>query len=104
MSNQEHNAYSSEQARALDKFHDRFAYQQVPEWLRDEAKGKEQNEIYDLGYHTAELNKLGTLVLSDPGTRMVLSAEEAYKLLIWLYDNHRDTLYKLTQQSQNQEQ
>ncbi len=103
MSNQEHNAYSSEQARALDKFHDRFAYQQVPQWLRDEAKAKEQDDIYNLGCHTAEINKLGTLVLSEPGTRMALSAEEAYKLLTWLYDNHRDTLYKLTHQSQNQE-
>ncbi len=103
MSNQEHNAYSSEQARALDKFHDRFGYQQVPQWLRDEAKAKEQDDTYNLGDHTAELNKLGMLVLSEPGTSMTLSAEEAYKLLTWLYDNHRDTLYKLAHQSQNQE-
>jgi hypothetical protein len=103
MSNQEHNAYSLEQARALDKFHDRFDHQKSPDWLSDEAKAEEKDYIYNLGSHTAELNKLGTLMLSEPGTRMVLPAEEAYKLLIWLYDNHRNTLYKLTHQHQNQE-
>jgi hypothetical protein len=85
-----------EQARALDQFHDRFAHQKMPDWLRDEAKAKEKDDIYNLGYHTVELNKLGTLVLSEPGSRIALSAEEAYNLFMWLDDNHRVTLYKLT--------
>ena len=103
MSDQEHNEYGPEQARQLDKFHDRFTYQKSPNWLKDEAKAEEKDYIYNLGYHTAELNKLGTLMLSEPGTRMALSAEEAYKLLVWLHDNHLDTLYKLTHQHQDPE-
>ncbi|SRR6266487_1314357 len=97
------NMSGQEQARALDQFHDRFAYQKMPDWLRDEAKAKEKDDIYKLGYHTAELNKLGTLMLSEPGVCMTLSAEEAYNLLMWLDGKHRDTLYKLTHQHQTQE-
>jgi hypothetical protein len=92
-----------EQARALDKFHDRFDHQKFPDWLRDEAKAKEKDYTYNLGNHTAEINKLGTLILSEPDMRMTLSAEEAYNLLTWLDNNHRDTLYKLTHRQQNQE-
>jgi hypothetical protein len=82
MSNQEHNEYRLEQARALDKFHDRFDHQKSPDWLSDEAKAEEKDYIYNLGSHTAELNKLGTLMLSESGTRMVLSAPEPGTLVL----------------------
>ena len=103
MSNQEHNAYTPEQAQALEKFHDRFAHQKSPDWLRDEGKAGEKDDLFTLGDHTAQLSKLGALMLSEAGMRMTLSAEETYTLLMWLYDNHRDTLYALTHPHQNQE-
>lgn len=57
-----------------------------------------------LGRHTAELDEQGTLTLYGPGTRMMLPYDEAYALLIWLDENHRDTLYWLAHEDQGAEQ
>jgi hypothetical protein len=56
-----------------------------------------------LGRHTAELNEQGTLTIYGPGTRVSLSYDEAYALLEWLYENHRDTLYWLAREDQGAE-
>jgi hypothetical protein len=53
-----------------------------------------------LGRHTAELNEQGTLILYGPGMRMALPYDEAYALLMWLYENHRETLYQLAHEEQ----
>ena len=53
-----------------------------------------------LGKHTAELDEQGTLTLYGSGTRMSLPYDEAYALLTWLYETHRDTLYQLTHEDQ----
>jgi hypothetical protein len=57
-----------------------------------------------LGRHTAELDEQGTLTLYGPGTRMALPYDEAYALLIWLNENHRDTLYQLVHEDQRAEE
>lgn len=57
-----------------------------------------------LGRHTAELDEQGTLTLYGPGTRMALPYDEAYALLTWLYENHRDALYSLAHEEQRAEQ
>lgn len=57
-----------------------------------------------LGRHTAELDEQGTLTLYGPGTRMALPYDEAYALLAWLYENHRDALYSLAHEEQRAEQ
>ncbi|HZU02753.1 MAG TPA: hypothetical protein VFA10_23995 [Ktedonobacteraceae bacterium] len=54
-----------------------------------------------LGRHTAELNEQGTLTLYGPGTQLSLPYDEAYALLQWLDENHRDTLYRLTHEDQS---
>jgi hypothetical protein len=92
-----------EEARALDQFHDRFAHQRMPDWLRDEAKVSGKDGSYNLGHHTAEFSEQGTLVIGGAGAFMALSAEEAYNLLIWLDTHHRDTLNRLLQQHHDQE-
>ena len=93
MSNQEH----KEQAQGLGKFHDKYSSQVPPDWLKAEADAETVGKtyFYDLGHHTVELNEQGTLVLYESDTRMTLSADEAYKLLVWLHDNHRATLHQL---------
>jgi len=53
-----------------------------------------------LGRHTAELDEQGTLTLYGPRSRVALPYDEAYALLIWLYENHRDTLYQLAHEDQ----
>ena len=53
-----------------------------------------------LGRHSAELDEQGTLTLYGSGTRMALAYDEAYALMTWLYENHRDTLYRLTHEDQ----
>ena len=53
-----------------------------------------------LGRHTAELDEQGTLTLYGPGARMALPYDEAYALLTWLDENHRDTLFWLVQEDQ----
>ena len=53
-----------------------------------------------LGRHTAELNEQGTLTLYGPRTQVALSYDEAYTLLKWLHENHRDTLYRLAHDDQ----
>ncbi len=53
-----------------------------------------------LGRHSAELDEQGTLTLYGSGTRMALAYDEAYALMTWLYENHRDTLYRLTFEEQ----
>ena|SRR5438105_411810 len=101
MSNQEQNDIPSEQAQTVEQFHDRYSHQKPPNWLRAEAEVEgtaKQTHTYDLGQHTVELDSQGTLVLYESGTRMSLSADEAYKLLVALHDNHRDMLYRLTHQ------
>jgi len=57
-----------------------------------------------LGRHTAELDEQGTLTLYGPGTRMSLPYDEAYALLSWLDENHRDTLYRLAREDQRAEE
>ncbi len=57
-----------------------------------------------LGKHSAELDEQGTLTLYGSGVRMALAYDEAYALLTWLYENHRDTLYRLTHEDQEPEQ
>ncbi|HEX6557023.1 MAG TPA: hypothetical protein VF026_29945 [Ktedonobacteraceae bacterium] len=57
-----------------------------------------------LGRHTAELDEQGTLTLYGPGLRMALPYDEAYALLTWLSENHRDTLYWLTHEDERSEQ
>ena len=57
-----------------------------------------------LGRHTAELDEQGTLTLYGPRSRVALPYDEAYALLIWLYENHRDTLYWLTHEDERSEQ
>jgi hypothetical protein len=93
MSNQEYR----EQTQGLDKFHDKHSSQVPPDWLKAEAEAETVGKtyVYDLGHHTVELNEQGTLVLHESETRMALSADEAYKLLVWLHDNHRATLHQL---------
>ena len=89
MSNQEY----EERAQGLSKFHDKHSYQVPPDWLKAEAETEPEPEtvgktyFYDLGHHTVELNEQGTLVLHESDTRMALSADEAYKLLVLLQDN-----------------
>src|SRR5438445_12773944 len=95
MSNQEH----EEQAQGLGKFHDRHSHQVPPDWLKAEAEPVGKTYFYDLGHHTVELNEQGTLVLHESDTRMALSADEAYKLLVLLHDNHRETLRQLAHQT-----
>ena len=56
-----------------------------------------------LGKHTAELNEQGTLTLYGPGVRMTLPYDEAYALMMWLYEDHRETLYQLTHEEQEPE-
>jgi hypothetical protein len=106
MSDQERN----EQARAVDKFHDKHSYQKPPDWLSAEAKSeveaKEPNNkthFYDLGHHAVELDQQGGLVFYESSTRIALSAEEVSKLLALLHDNHRGTLRQLTQQANEPE-
>ena len=57
-----------------------------------------------LGRHTAELDEQGTLTLYGPGLRVALPYDEAYTLLTWLYENHRDTLYWLNHEDERSEQ
>ena len=57
-----------------------------------------------LGRHTAELNEQGTLTLYGPRTHVALSYDEAYALLNWLDQNHRDTLYQLAHEDQRAEE
>lgn len=108
MSNQEQNDVTPEQEQTLNQFHDRYSHQKPPDWLTAEAEaGAEKTakkHTYELGQHTVELDSQGTLVLYGSGTRLSLSADEAYKLLVVLHDKHRDMLYKLTHQSQSSEQ
>jgi hypothetical protein len=47
-----------------------------------------------LGKHSAELDEQGRLILYGPGTRLTLPYDEAYQLLVFLYDQ-RDMLYQL---------
>jgi hypothetical protein len=75
-----------EQARAVDKFHDKHSYQKPPGWLSAEAKAEveakeriNKTHFYDLGHHTVELDPQGGLVLYESSTRMALSAEEVSK-------------------------
>src|SRR5437667_9995537 len=93
MSNQEY----KDQAQGLGKFHDKHSSQVPPDWLKAEAEAETvgKTDVYDLGHHTVELNEQGTLVLYESDTRMALSADEAYKLLVWLHDNHYATLHYL---------
>jgi hypothetical protein len=56
-----------------------------------------------LGRHTAELDEQGTLTLYGPEVRMALPYDEAYALLTWLDENHRDTLFTLVQEDQESE-
>lgn len=42
-----------------------------------------------------ELDEQGTLVLSESGTRMTFSADEAYRLLVLLHEKHREALRQL---------
>ncbi|GAC1614280.1 MAG: hypothetical protein NVS4B7_06260 [Ktedonobacteraceae bacterium] len=57
-----------------------------------------------LGQHTAELDEQGTLILYGTDTRMALPYDEAYALLTWLYENHRNTLYQFVHEEQEPEQ
>lgn len=57
-----------------------------------------------LGKHTVELNEQGTLILYGPDIRMALPYDEAYALLTWLYENHRQTLYELVHEELELEQ
>ena len=97
MSNQEY----EEQSQGLGKFHDKHGYQVPPDWLKAEADAETatKTHFYDLGHHTVELNEQGMLVLHESDTRMALSADEAYKLLVLLQDNHRATLHQLAHQT-----
>ena len=105
MSNQEY----EEQTSGLSKFHVKHSYQVPPDWLKAEAEAEAEPEtvgktyFYDLGHHTIELNEQGTLVLHESDTRMTLSADEAYKLLVLLHDNHRATLHQLAHQTNEPE-
>jgi len=88
-----------EQARAVDKFHDKHSYQKPPDWLNAEAKAEveakeriNKTHFYDLGYHAVELDQQGGLVLYESSTHIALSAEEVSKLLVLLHDNYRETL------------
>jgi hypothetical protein len=99
-----------ERARAVDKFHDKHSYQKPPNWLSAEAKAEvkakepiNKTRFYDLGHHTVELDQQGTLVLYESSTRIALSAEEVSKLLVFLHDNHRETLRQLAQQADEPE-
>jgi hypothetical protein len=56
-----------------------------------------------LGRHTAELDEQGTLTLYGPEVHMALPYDEAYALLRWLDENHRDTLFTLVQEDQESE-
>ena len=56
-----------------------------------------------LGRHTAELDEQGMLTLYGPGARMALPYDEAYALLTWLDENHRDTFFRLVQEDQEPE-
>ena len=97
MSNQEY----GEQTQGLSKFHDKHSSQVPPDWLKAEADAETVGKtyFYDLGHHTVELDEQGTLVLHESDTRMALSADEAYKLLVLLQDNHRATLHQLAHQT-----
>src|SRR5258708_18101095 len=53
-----------------------------------------------LGRHTAELDEQGTLTLYGPELHMALPYDEAYALLRFLDENHRDTLFTLVQDDQ----
>ncbi|HEX6481033.1 MAG TPA: hypothetical protein VF043_19500 [Ktedonobacteraceae bacterium] len=103
MSNQER----EEQARAVDKFHDKHSYQKPPDWLSTEAEVEAERSnkthFYDLGHHAVELDQQGTLVLYESSIRIALSAEEVSKLLVFLHDNHPDTLHQLAQQADEPE-
>ncbi|GAC1582239.1 MAG: hypothetical protein PVS3B3_10810 [Ktedonobacteraceae bacterium] len=57
-----------------------------------------------LGKHSAEMDEQGILTLYGAEGRMVLASDEAYALLSWLHENHRDTLYRLTHADQEPEQ
>ena len=101
MSDQDH----EERTRAVDKFHDKHSYQKPPGWLSAEAKAEvkakepgNKTHFYDLGHHTVELDQQGTLVLYESGTRITLSADEVSQLLVFLHDNHRETLRQPAQQ------
>ena len=99
-----------EQARAVDKFHDKHSYQKPPDWLSAEAKAEveakepiNKTHFYNLGHHTVGLDQQGTLVLYESSTRIALSAEEVSKLLMLLHDNQRETLRQLSQQADEPE-
>src|SRR5436305_8746152 len=53
-----------------------------------------------LGRHTVEMNEQGTLTLYSEDAHMSLPYDEAYALLVWLYENHRETLYQLAHEDQ----
>ncbi len=57
-----------------------------------------------LGRHSAELDEQGTLTLYGTEGRVALPYNEAYALLTWLSEKHRDTLYRLTHEDQEPEQ
>jgi hypothetical protein len=94
-----------------------FSIERVLKELRDSQRGnavnvKPRQEAWKeemvmseriLGRHTAELDEQGTLTLYGPGTRMALPYDEAYALLTWLDENHRDTLFRLVQEDQESE-
>lgn len=50
---------------------------------------------YILGRHTVELDEQGRLTLYSEDSHMSLPYDEAYALLVWLCENHRETLYQL---------
>ncbi len=57
-----------------------------------------------LGKHSAELDEQGTLTIYGPNVRLALPYDEAYALLNWLYENHRDTLYQLAHEEEAEQQ
>ena len=99
-----------ERARAVDRFHDKHSYQRPPDWLSAEAKAEgeakeplNKKRSYDLGHHAVELDQQGTLVLYESSIRIALSAEEVFKLLVFLHDNHREAFHQLAQQADEPE-
>lgn len=106
MSYQEHN----EQARALNKFHDKHSYQKPPDWLSAEAKAEGEAKaptnktyLYDLGQHTVEIDQQGRLVLHEADTHITLSAEEVSQLLVFLHDDSPATFPQSAQQANEPE-
>ncbi len=65
---------------------------------------EEKTHGVNLGQHRAMFSEAtGKLTILSELSSIVLSADETYRLLIWLHDNFRDGLYEKTHTAESEQ-